>query len=209
MKQYVINQFHFYGAFIAGDNFDIHDNHSVNIYQGQQSPTNTPTASTATVENVTPIVEHAPCPFLVPDKLTELGLYSLEQFETMFREAAESDAKTLAAFLKKYRQMGVLDFKGMDKKQIFAELRACFPTMKRYSYSNFIYYFWPFIICFAFVSFVQISRKKAALFVFHLFHLFLICLGASFREEAFFCIYLCTAFRPERCFRALRNTSTP
>ena len=93
------------------------------------------------MENVTPIVEHAPCPFLVPDKLTELGLYSLEQFETMFREAAESDAKTLAAFLKKYRQMGVLDFKGMDKKQIFAELRACFPTMKRYSYSNFIYYF--------------------------------------------------------------------
>ena len=186
MKQYVINQFHFYGAFIAGDNFDIHDNHSVNIYQGQQSPTNTPTASTATVENVTPIVEHAPCPFLVPDKLTELGLYSLEQFETMFREAAESDAKTLAAFFKKYRQMGVLDFKGMDKKQIFAELRACFPTMKRYSYSNFIYYFWPFIICFAFVSFVQISRQKAALFVFHLFHLFLICLGASFREEAFF-----------------------
>ena len=122
MKQYVINQFHFYGAFIAGDNFDIHDNHSVNIYQGQQSPTNTPTASTATVENVTPIVEHAPCPFLVPDKLTELGLYSLEQFETMFREAAESDAKTLAAFLKKYRQMGVLDFKGMDKKQIFAAM---------------------------------------------------------------------------------------
>lgn len=141
MKQYVINQFHFYGAFIAGDNFDIHNNSAVTFYQGQHLPTNTPTASTATVEDVMPIVEHAPCPFLVPDKLTELGLYSLEQFETMFREAAESDAKTLAAFLKKYRQMGVLDFKGKDKKQIFAELRACFPTMKRYSYSNFIYYF--------------------------------------------------------------------
>lgn len=141
MKQYVINQFHFYGAFIAGDNFDIHNNSAVTFYQGQHLPTTTSTASTATVEDVTPIVEHAPCPFLVPDKLTELGLYSLEQFETMFREAAESDAKTLATFLKKYRQMGVLDFKGKDKKQIFAELRACFPTMKRYSYSNFIYYF--------------------------------------------------------------------
>jgi len=93
MTKYVINQFHFHGTFIAGDNFDIHDNQSVNIYQGQQSPKNTPTASTATVEDVTPIVEHAPCPFLVPDKLTELGLYSLEQFETMFREAVESDAK--------------------------------------------------------------------------------------------------------------------
>lgn len=141
MKQYVINQFHFYGAFIAGDNFDIHDNHSVNIYQGQQSPTNTPTASTATVEDVTPIVEHAPCPFLVPDKLTDLGLYSLEQFEIMYREAAESDAKTLAAFLKRYHQMGVLDFNGKDKKQIFAILRSSFPSMKQYSYRNFIEYF--------------------------------------------------------------------
>jgi hypothetical protein len=93
------------------------------------------------VEDVVPIVEQAPCPFLVTEKLTELGLYTPEQFENMFREAAESDAKTLAAFLKKYRQMGVLDFKGMDKKQIFAELRSCFPTMRHYSYSNFIYYF--------------------------------------------------------------------
>ena len=137
----IIFQVHFHGNYYAGDHIDIHDNPNCSFYQGQPFKTNTPTASTATVEDVTPIVEHAPCPFLVPDKLTELGLYSLEQFETMFREAAESDAKTLATFLKKYRQMGVLDFKGKDKKQIFAELRACFPTMKRYSYSNFIYYF--------------------------------------------------------------------
>jgi len=34
MKQYVINQFHFYGAFIAGDNFDIHNNSAVTFYQG-------------------------------------------------------------------------------------------------------------------------------------------------------------------------------
>ena len=139
MKQIVINHFHIHGNYIAGDGIDIHDNPSSTFCQGQHFPIKT--TDIATVEDVTPIVEHAPCPFLVPDKLTELGLYSLEQFETMFREAAESDAKTLAAFLKKYRQMGVLDFKGKDKKQIFAELRACFPTMKRYSYSNFIYYF--------------------------------------------------------------------
>jgi hypothetical protein len=68
----------------------------------------------------------------------------------------------------------------MDKKQIFAELRSCFPTMRHYSYSNFIYYFWPFLICIAFVLFVRVSRKKAPLFVFHLFFLFLICLWASF-----------------------------
>ena len=83
----------------------------------------------------------APCPFLVPEKLTELGLYTPEQFESMFREAAEGDAKTLALFLKKYRQMGVLDFKGKDKKQIFAILRSSFPSMKQYSYRNFIEYF--------------------------------------------------------------------
>ena len=141
MKQYVINQFHFHGTFIAGDNFDIHDNSSVAFYQERQFQTTNPTANSDTVEDVTPIVEHAPCPFLVPDKLSELGLYSLEQFETMFREAVESDAKTLAAFLKKYRQMGVLDFKGYSKKQIFTYIRAYFPTMRKYGYDNFVAYF--------------------------------------------------------------------
>ena len=141
MTKYVINQFHFHGTFIAGDNFDIHDNSSVAFYQERQFQTTTPTANSDTVEDVTPIVEHAPCPFLVPDKLTELGLYSLEQFETMFREAVENDAKTLAAFLKKYRQMGVLDFKGYSKKQIFTYIRAYFPTMRKYGYDNFVAYF--------------------------------------------------------------------
>ena len=135
----VIYYFHFDGNYYAGDHIDIHDNTSVNFYQGEQTR-ETSTHETC-VEDVVPIVEQAPCPFLVTEKLTEIGLYTPEQFENMFREAAESDAKTLAAFLKKYRQMGVLDFKGMDKKQIFAELRSCFPTMRHYSYSNFIYYF--------------------------------------------------------------------
>ncbi len=53
MKQYVINQFHFYGAFIAGDNFDIHDNHSVNFYQGENAK-DTNTHETC-VEDVTPV----------------------------------------------------------------------------------------------------------------------------------------------------------
>ena len=139
MKQIVINHFHILGNYIAGDHIDIHDNTSVNFYQ-EENTKETSTHETC-VEDVVPIVEQAPCPFLVTEKLTELGLYTPEQFENMFREAAESDAKTLAAFLKKYRQMGVLDFKGMDKKQIFVKLQESFPTMRRYSYSNFIYYF--------------------------------------------------------------------
>ena len=135
----IIFQVHFHGIYYAGDHIDIHDNTSVNFYQGENTK-ETSTHETC-VEDVVPIVEQAPCPFLVTEKLTELGLYTPEQFENMFREAAESDAKTLAAFLKKYRQMGVLDFKGMDKKQIFVKLQEYFPTMRRYSYSNFIYYF--------------------------------------------------------------------
>ena len=135
----VIYYFHFDGNYYAGDHIDIHDNTSVNFYQGEQ--TRETSTHEACAEDVVPIVVHSQCPFLVSEKLTELGLYTPEQFENMFREAAESDAKTLAAFLKKYRQMGVLDFKGMDKKQIFAKLQESFPTMRRYSYRNFIAYY--------------------------------------------------------------------
>ena len=139
MKQIVINHFHIHGNYIAGDGIDIHDNPSSTFCQGQHFPIKT--TDIASVEDVTPIEKYTPCPFLAPEKLTELGLYTQEQFGSMFREAAESDAKTLATFLKKYRQMGVLDFKGKDKKQIFAILRSSFPSMKQYSYRNFIEYF--------------------------------------------------------------------
>ena len=135
----VIYYFHFDGNYYAGDHIDIHDNTSVNLYQGEHSRETT--AHETCVEDVVPIVEQAPCPFLVTEKLTELGLYTPEQFENMFREAAESDAKTLAAFLKKYRQMGVLDFHGYSKKQIFKCIRAHFPTMRKYGYDNFVAYF--------------------------------------------------------------------
>ena len=135
----IIFQVHFHGNYYAGDHIDIHDNTSVNFYQGENTK-ETSTHETC-VEDVVPIVEQAPCPFLVTEKLTELGLYTPEQFENMFREAAESDAKTLAAFLKKYRQMGVLDFHGYSKKQIFKCIRAHFPTMRKYGYDNFVAYF--------------------------------------------------------------------
>lgn len=123
MSNIIINHFH-----ISGNYYDIHDNPSVSI--GQDVPTSASSTNDASIEDVTPIVEHVLCPFVVKEKLTELGLYTPEQFESMFREAAESDAKTLATFLKKYRQMGVLDFNGKDKKQIFAILRSSFPSMK-------------------------------------------------------------------------------
>ncbi|MBR0194634.1 MAG: hypothetical protein IJQ32_00110 [Paludibacteraceae bacterium] len=54
--------FHFDGNLIAGDNFDIHDNQSVNIYQGQQSPTTAPRSSETVVEDVTPADSSADVP---------------------------------------------------------------------------------------------------------------------------------------------------
>lgn len=82
-----------------------------------------------------------PLPFLVPEKLAELGIYSISEYERMYRQAVESDAKVLAAFLKKYRDMKVLDFRNYTKKQIFTRLHECFPTMRQYGYDNFVAYF--------------------------------------------------------------------
>lgn len=80
-------------------------------------------------------------PFVVPAKLAELNLYSMEEFEKMYREAASKEAPDLAQFLKQYKQLGVLDFGRLNKKQIFETLQAFFPNEIHYLYNNFIYYF--------------------------------------------------------------------
>ncbi len=80
-------------------------------------------------------------PFIVSEKLEELGLYTLEEFQCMYREAVGGNAKTLATFLKKYRELKVLDFEGKNKKQIFTKLQDCFPDQISYDYNNFISYF--------------------------------------------------------------------
>jgi len=53
MKQIVINHFHILGNYIAGDHIDIHDNTSVNFYQGEN--TRETTAHETCVEDVTPV----------------------------------------------------------------------------------------------------------------------------------------------------------
>lgn len=80
-------------------------------------------------------------PFVVPAKLTELNLYSMAEFEKMYREAAAKEAPYLAQFLKQYKQLEVLDFGRLNKKQIFETLQAFFKNEIRYSYNNFISYF--------------------------------------------------------------------
>lgn len=84
---------------------------------------------------------NATYPFVVPAKLTELELYSLAEFETMYREAAAKDAPDFAHFLKHYHQLGALDFGRRNKKQIFEVLQAFFHEEIQYKYNNFIYYF--------------------------------------------------------------------
>lgn len=91
----------------------------------------------AQAEEVTP----SNLPFLVVSKLQDLNLYSLQEFEGMYREAVEGDAKTLASFLKKYRDLQVLDFKDKNKKQIFAEIEDFFGDSITYKYPNFAAYF--------------------------------------------------------------------
>jgi len=80
-------------------------------------------------------------PFVVPDKLAELNLYSMEEFESMYRAAAAKEAPDFVQFLKQYKQLGVLDFGRRNKKQIFETLQAFFPDEIHYLYNNFIYYF--------------------------------------------------------------------
>ena len=80
-------------------------------------------------------------PFVVAAKLAELDLYSLPEFEKMYRKAADDGAPVFAKFLKQYQKLGVLDFGDLNKKQIFAELLAFFPNEIRYNYRNFATYF--------------------------------------------------------------------
>ena len=117
-------------------------------------------------EEVTP----SNLPFLVVSKLQDLNLYSLQEFEGIYRKAVEGDAKTLASFLKKYRDLQVLDFKGKNKKQIFAEIEDFFGDSITYKYPNFAAYFW----CFSFDFYLIHLIKNTLLFDFHLISIWFI-----------------------------------
>jgi hypothetical protein len=79
--------------------------------------------------------------YLVPDKITEMGIMPPAQAEDELRAESEKDAKHFAAYLRKKEKAGILYFHGDTKKQILATLQAHFPCMKRYTYNNFIAYF--------------------------------------------------------------------
>ena len=98
------------------------------------------------VEDIIPVQEvkteqKQTLPFLVPAKLQELGVYTLEEFENKYREAVEGGANVLAPFLKKYRELQVLDMGRRNKKETFEELKAFFGDQMRFGYTNFVAYF--------------------------------------------------------------------
>ena len=109
----------------------------INFFENQKAQ---PKNEKNNIEEVLPIEEDKPYPFVVPEKLAQLNLYSLSEFEGIYRKAVESDAKTLAKFLKKYADLKVLDFGNLDKKQIFETLKNRFPQIG-YGYRNFTQYF--------------------------------------------------------------------
>ena len=81
------------------------------------------------------------CAYLVPEKIAEMGICTMEQAETELKAESEKDAKHFAAYLRKKEKAGILHFHGDTKKQILASLQTHFPNMKRYTYNNFIAYF--------------------------------------------------------------------
>ena len=97
-------------------------------------------------EDITPVQEVEPeqkqtLPFLVPEKLTELGTYSILEFEVLYHEAVKGGAPKLAKFIKHYRELKVLDTKGLNKKETFEQLKAFFGDELNYDYPNFTAYF--------------------------------------------------------------------
>ncbi len=81
------------------------------------------------------------CEYINREELAKQGMYTLDEFEDMFAKATQEKAPQLAAFLRKYEQRKILDFKGHDRKKIYKTLRAHFPQMRHYSYPNFDSYY--------------------------------------------------------------------
>lgn len=97
-------------------------------------------------EDITPVHEVEPeqkqtLPFLVPEKLTELGTYSILEFEVLYHEAVKGGAPKLAKFIKHYRELKVLDTTGLNKKETFEQLKAFFGDELNYDYPNFTAYY--------------------------------------------------------------------
>ena len=93
--------------------------------------------------DIEPVQEEKPahkdyCEYICREKLQEQGLYTLDEFdEQMIANASKGIASDFAAFLKRYKDQGILNFMGHSKRQIFDNFRAHYPEMRAYEYPNF------------------------------------------------------------------------
>ena len=78
---------------------------------------------------------------MVIDKLTELGTYSILEFEALYHQAVKGGAPKLAKFLKHYTDLNVLDTKDLNKKETFEKLKAFFGDELEFGYPNFAAYY--------------------------------------------------------------------
>ena len=132
------------GNYIAQQNIDIHDNNNCNIYataepKQEAQPTMPDDLPSAAPSNA--IAQASAVPFLVPDKLNELGTYSISELEALYHDAAKAGAPQLVKFIKHYRELEVLNTDGYNKKQTFEELKAFFGSEISFGYPNFAAYY--------------------------------------------------------------------
>jgi len=80
-------------------------------------------------------------PFLVIEKLNEIGTYSLAEFTELYHENVRSGAPQLAKFLKHYQQLNVFDLAGYNKRATYDKLKAFFGDEMDYGYPNFAAYY--------------------------------------------------------------------
>lgn len=101
----------------------------------------------ALAEDVEPVQEvkkahtKSALPFLVLDKLTELGTYTLEEFDEKYHKAVKGGAPKLAKFLKRYNELEVFDFEDRNKKEIFEDMKSFFGDEMDFGYPNFAAYY--------------------------------------------------------------------
>lgn len=117
----------------------------INFYENN-SKQQTESKQAQQPEDITPVQEvkteqKQTLPFLVIDKLTELGTYSISEFEVLYHEAVKGGAPKLAKFIKHYRELKVLDTKDLNKKETFEQLKMFFGDELNYDYPNFTAYY--------------------------------------------------------------------
>ena len=77
------------------------------------------------------------CIYICREKLQEQGIYTIDEFESMMANASKGIASDFAAFLKRYKEQGILNFMEHSKRKIFDYFRAHYPEMRKYDYPNF------------------------------------------------------------------------